>query len=1196
MIAIYLPSFPFRGAESPYLWFFYKALSSIKEPLGIISTKKYFTPLDVWEKEGRWEVSDDGKKRMGYDLPDFSDRKEDRFLGLEEASLYEMLENYHGNSTKVFESFLTKLIPGLYNEFVDVLKTAVEDIECIITICNCPSLREAAKIYGIPVIHIEIGPLRSPEYYSTGYFDFSGVNGNTEAKQRYLNAQSQNFTYSENTSIKNFRDFFTKINLKEHEKKPMFDFGIALQVESDSNLIAFSNGFNNQSLLNFSDKFCKGDILVRGHPGSLFQLRQNTPYTIDNNKDIINFIMSCEKILTINSSVGLESMLWEVPLTCLGDSSYLFCNVDDIDDRTERLAFYLFNYLVPYELILNPTYIRFRLSQPLEREILERHISYYMLAENNLNIDLAGKTTAEMLEISMSHRNLLKEIEILNIKNIQLEEILNIKNNQLEEILNIKNNQLEEVLNAQQAYEENNNILVDVIVPVYAGLEETRECILSALATLPVWAELIVINDASPEPELTNWLRQFAPNNFRLLENDQNLGFVATVNRGMKLNLNRDILLLNSDVEVANNWLERIYDAAYSRERVGSITPFSNNATICSFPNFCEDNELLFDLSVQQIDDQFEGYGKENNLVEIPTGVGFCMYIRRDCLQQIGYFNEEAFGRGYGEENDWCQRAAKAGWPNYHQLNVFVYHKGGVSFAEEQNPRKLNAMKILSGLHPNYTQDVMDYVALDPVKPIRLQMMLRFLSNSTLPKILLISHNLGGGTQFHLEELSDFYKDNALFLILKPDNQTNTIMLSFSVNNEVYKENITINIENEYHTLIRLLEFIGISHIHFHHLIGIPNIIQQIHLDLNCSYDVTIHDYYTINGNPSLTNESGVFVGDNNFDMLSPSKYLSQEKSIDEWRIGILKWLDGANRIIFPSADVKCRLINYYPMLVEKSIISWHPDFENDTPYPEVKVNYDGTKKLKILVLGAISLEKGSLMLQEVANRLKRDNVEFHLLGYSNISLNDNIVCHGAYLNKNVVEKINEISPDIMWFPAQWAETYSYTLSTALKLGIPVVVPNIGAFSERVLGRKYSRVIDWDISTKRMSELWRCAIADLGAFFRQPNVKLLLDTSLEKYEKNFYKNKYMLDIELKDGQLGRVDVKSLVESCYSSQDIILSRVSDLGPQGRKERLLAILWNLRQTPLFSWMIKLIPYSFQRYIKGKLSKRSLYDIVS
>lgn len=94
-----------------------------------------------------------------------------------------------------------------------------------------------------------------------------------------------------------------------------------------------------------------------------------------------------------------------------------------------------------------------------------------------------------------------------------------------------------------QAENDNNDILVDVIVPVYGGLQETQECIESAISTSS-WAELIVINDASPEPELTDWLRKRAQDNsFKLLENENNLGFVATVNRGMKLHSKRDVLL-----------------------------------------------------------------------------------------------------------------------------------------------------------------------------------------------------------------------------------------------------------------------------------------------------------------------------------------------------------------------------------------------------------------------------------------------------------------------------------------------------------------------------------------------------------------------------------------------------------------------------------------------------------------------------
>lgn len=226
---------------------------------------------------------------------------------------------------------------------------------------------------------------------------------------------------------------------------------------------------------------------------------------------------------------------------------------------------------------------------------------------------------------------------------------------------------------------------LDIIIPVYRGLDETKECILSLLPGMPDWARLIVVNDCSPEPALTQWLReQASPLGFELYENEKNKGFVGTVNFGMALHPDRDVLLLNSDVEVANSdWLERMRLAAYRHERVASLTPFSNNATICSFPHFCQDNALFAELDVNALDRLFSTLPLEDELVEVPTGVGFCMYIRRDCLDAVGYFDEQTFGKGYGEENDWCQRAHKLGWKNYHQLNVFAYHKGGSAFKKK---------------------------------------------------------------------------------------------------------------------------------------------------------------------------------------------------------------------------------------------------------------------------------------------------------------------------------------------------------------------------------------------------------------------------------------------------------------------------------------------------------------------------------
>ena len=140
--------------------------------------------------------------------------------------------------------------------------------------------------------------------------------------------------------------------------------------------------------------------------------------------------------------------------------------------------------------------------------------------------------------------------------------------------------------------------MIDVIVPVYRGLSETKACLESVWhARCELQFRLIVINDCSPETELSDWLRlQAKERSMLLLENSENLGFVATVNRGMQLSLDHDVLLLNSDTEVADGWIDKLHRAGYSALDIGTVTPFSNNATICSYPAFCNNNSRRMNM------------------------------------------------------------------------------------------------------------------------------------------------------------------------------------------------------------------------------------------------------------------------------------------------------------------------------------------------------------------------------------------------------------------------------------------------------------------------------------------------------------------------------------------------------------------------------------------------------------------------
>lgn len=264
------------------------------------------------------------------------------------------------------------------------------------------------------------------------------------------------------------------------------------------------------------------------------------------------------------------------------------------------------------------------------------------------------------------------------------------------------------------------NLIVDVIIPVYRGLPETRRCIESVLGCRQeAYLEVVVVDDASPEPELADYLNSLAASSsITLLRNQSNLGFVQSVNLGMSLHPERDVVLLNSDTLVANDWLDRIRRCAYGAAKIGTVTPFSNNATICSYPEFCAENSLPEGIESSELDEMFQraNHGKS---VEIPTAVGFCMYIRRACMDQVGLFDAGNFGKGYGEENDFSMRASQQGWLNLLCADTFVYHAGGVSFMSEKDGRVATALEVLHRLHPGYEDLIRRFVAADPVRELR---------------------------------------------------------------------------------------------------------------------------------------------------------------------------------------------------------------------------------------------------------------------------------------------------------------------------------------------------------------------------------------------------------------------------------------------------------------------------------------------
>jgi len=261
---------------------------------------------------------------------------------------------------------------------------------------------------------------------------------------------------------------------------------------------------------------------------------------------------------------------------------------------------------------------------------------------------------------------------------------------------------------------------IDIVIPVYKGEAETRACVESVLASpLAAAHEVIVIDDASPQPEISAWLREVAASGrITLIAHAQNRGFVATANEGMSLHADRDVVLLNSDTEVAPGWLDRLAAHARRDAQVGTVTPFSNNATICSYPRTLERNDMPAGETTASLDAAFAS-ANAGQSAEIPTAVGFCMFITRECLERVGLFDEARYGAGYGEEVDFCMRASRAGFRHVIAADVFVRHAGEVSFGNSGTERRGRAQAIVDELYPEFQPRVRDFIARDPLAALR---------------------------------------------------------------------------------------------------------------------------------------------------------------------------------------------------------------------------------------------------------------------------------------------------------------------------------------------------------------------------------------------------------------------------------------------------------------------------------------------
>lgn len=334
---------------------------------------------------GRSELGEYRQKEAGYVVPNAEKLARHHFAVMDEALMHQLLPRYGGNPLAFFKAFLTVEIPEVKQSILDQLEVLPDELEVILSWSNCPSLAAAAGERGIKVVYVEVGPLREPHYRSTAYFDFRGVNGNTEGADRY---RSSSFFRDDYLKVDDLRRAFSR---RCGDQAASGDYvGVVLQVEDDSNLVCFNNGYDNIGLIVKALLEAPQDrVLIRAHPASRFEVRDGRMR--DTSPTPTDFLRLCRKLICINSSLGLEGLLLGMPVDIHGDASYGFV-LEEVDpiERLRRLSFYLFAYLAPFELIFSARYIRFRLQQPTEPEIVMTHLAGYGIDPQDVTASGSG--------------------------------------------------------------------------------------------------------------------------------------------------------------------------------------------------------------------------------------------------------------------------------------------------------------------------------------------------------------------------------------------------------------------------------------------------------------------------------------------------------------------------------------------------------------------------------------------------------------------------------------------------------------------------------------------------------------------------------------------------------------------------------------------------------------------------------------
>ncbi|WP_333474281.1 glycosyltransferase [Paenibacillus gyeongsangnamensis] len=210
-----------------------------------------------------------------------------------------------------------------------------------------------------------------------------------------------------------------------------------------------------------------------------------------------------------------------------------------------------------------------------------------------------------------------------------------------------------------------------IIILTCNQLELTKRCLGSIRKHTPEDHELIVVDNASSDGT-AEYLKELS--DITAVFNDENLGFAKGCNQGVGLSTGDNILFLNNDTVVTENWLGHMLRLLHSAEEIGMVGPVTNYSSgPQQIPVTYRDLEGLSDFTEEHCR-RYAGRSRRFSRL-----TGFCLLVKRQVLNEIGLFDER-YGLGSYEDDDLCLRAIKQGYSLMIAEDSFVHHVGHATF------------------------------------------------------------------------------------------------------------------------------------------------------------------------------------------------------------------------------------------------------------------------------------------------------------------------------------------------------------------------------------------------------------------------------------------------------------------------------------------------------------------------------------